>query len=866
MLSKPFKYYFVSIFIIFFILQHFYSPKKAGEEIFHKKFLPADYEMLKRTFPYYKYEIDAYNDAIEELKIIKKKSVLKKSAKNKEADLLEFVGPTNIGGRVVDIEINPQNPNIVYAAAATGGVFKSEDTGKNWYPIFDDQPCLTIGDIGIDPNNTEIIYVGTGEANGGHNNFPGTGVYKSVNGGNNWNFIGLPYTASISSVIVDPSNSQRIFVAAVGSYFYPDQNRGVYLSEDGGETWNKSLFIDDSTGAIDLVINPQNPNILFAAMWKRVRPPIYLENAHFSGKTSGIFRSIDGGINWTKLGSVNGLPNAELTNIGRIGLDISKSNPSVIYALVNDGFIITGLYKSIDNGENWIMTNNNFPESGNFSWYFGQIRINPINPEEIFVLDVPLLKSNSSGYNWDLTYGYNGPEQLHVDHHELEFHPENRNYLLSGNDGGINISEDGGLTWSERVKLPVTQFYEIGLDNQNKDRFYGGTQDNSTVRTIDGEADNWERIFIGDGFYVLVDPRDDEIIFASSQFGNLGKSYDGGQNFIPAVSGINRDDPTNWSTPVIMDPNNPDIMYYGTSRVYRSENAADSWDPVSPVLTDYESGKRLGTITSIAAAPSNSEVILAGTDDSYVWISKDYGATWENISSDLPFRWVTRVAFSPINENEIYVTFSGLKWGDPEPRIFKSNDMGKNWIDISEGLPDAPINALAIDHTNPQKLFVGNDIGVFMSNDDGATWDILDPNLPMVVVNDLKIHSLNNQLVIGTHGRGIYKFTYDNTSSVEYDIQNNFNLEQNYPNPFNSSTWIEYSIPAEVKSEKADMKNAALKVFDILGKEVTILINQKQSPGNYSVEFNADQFPSGIYYYRLSVDNYSKTKKMVLVK
>jgi photosystem II stability/assembly factor-like uncharacterized protein len=642
------------------------------------KFYPSDIELLKRTFPYFDYDKDAYKIAIDELNILKAQNLYKNNLTIDRE--LEFVGPLNIGGRIVDIEFNPKNSNIVYAAAATGGVFKSIDKGLSWFPIFDDQPTLSIGDIGVDPNNPDVIYVGTGEANGGHNNFPGLGIYKSIDAGVSWQFSGLDSSVSIGRIVVDPSNSNRVFVAAVGSYFTPNSQRGLFLSEDGGSSWEKSLFISDSTGAIDIVINPSNPKEIYTAMWERVRRPNLRSRTHLYGPSGGIFKSSDGGISWEKLGPQNGLPNPALKRIGRIGLAISKSDPSILYSIYNDGSTPYGIYKTTDSGNNWISTNNTIPGSGSFSWYFGQIRVHPENPEVIFALDVSLAKSNGSGVSWEFSYGYDGPEQLHVDHHALAFDPENPNYIISGNDGGINISYDGGVTWSPPAYLPITQFYEIGLDASNPQHYYGGTQDNNTIRTRYG-VDNWERILGGDGFYVIVDPNNSDIIYAESQFGNLAKSIDGGDSFSSALNGINESEPTNWSTPVVMDPNNSSVLYYGTHTLYRTTNAADYWEPISPKLTNYAEGFRLGTITTIAVAPSNSDVIYLGTDDGFVWVSSDYGNTWKDISEDLPLRWVTRVVVDPTDENIIYVTLSGLKWAESESKVFRSGgsryNMGK---------------------------------------------------------------------------------------------------------------------------------------------------------------------------------------------
>lgn len=894
-MKKDFIHYTVLVIIFTYSLNFIlnFDKKDYLTDINPKLKLPSEYEWIKRTFPYYQFDEKHYKNEIINFQKNKELNKLQKNQSKSNVINWEFVGPVNIGGRIVDIEFNPKEPNIVYAASATGGVFKSLNSGVDWFPIFDDQANLTIGDIGIDPVNPNILYVGTGEANGGHNNFPGIGIFKSVNSGETWMHIGLDSTASIGRIIIDYKNPQRIFVAAVGSYFTPNQQRGVYLSEDGGTTWNKSLFISDSTGAIDLVIDPINSDIIYSAMWERVRRPVLKNETHLSGPSGGIYKSIDGGKIWKKIGPLNGLPDPEIESIGRIGLTISQSNPSILYAIYNDGTQLYGIYKTTNAGETWTKINDQFSGASNFSWYFGQVRVHPLNPEIVFVLDVPLLKSSNSGTSWDFSYGYSGPAQLHVDHHALAFHPNNPNYILSGNDGGINISQDGGISWSQPVNLPVTQFYEIGLDQTNPERYYGGTQDNNTIRTLTGKNDDWESIYGGDGFYVIVDPNNPNIIYAESQFGDLGKSTNGGTNFISAMNGINSSEPTNWSTPIVMDPNNSDVLYYGTHSLYRTQNGALSWTKVSPKLTDYNLDKRIGTITTIAVASTNSDVIYVGTDDGNVWVTSDYGNSWENISSALPLRWVTRVVVDPNDEKKVYVTFSGLRWADSEAKVFKSENMGKTWQAIINGLPDSPVNAFAVDYINPEVLYLGNDLGTFISFDSGNNWNILGDGLPSVVVNDMKIHLKENYLAIGTHGRGMYKIDLNKIVDFKEDnspINNQFVLYQNYPNPFNSSTIIKYTIPQSsgilsgVKNLKDfssqsspnngapqnDNVNVTLKIYDILGREVAILVNEKQSVGdglgNYEVTWNAANRSSGVYYYQLTAGKFTLTKKLILIQ
>ena len=438
----------------------------------------------------------------------------------------------------------------------------------------------------------------------------------------------------------------------------------------------------------------------------------------------------------------------------------------------------------------------------------------------------------------------------------------NPNWVIDGNDGGINISTNAGASWGAQADIPATQFYEIGLDANNPAKLYGGTQDNGTNRTPDGGIDNWQHIFGGDGFYVIVDHSNPNIIFAESQFGNLGKSVNGGISFGNATSGINGSEPTNWSTPVVMDPNDANILYYGTDRVYRTTNSAGNWTAISDDLTDGIPGTRLGTVTTIAVAPSNSNVIYAGTDDSHVWVTTDIGTTWNDISDPLPYRWVTRVTVDPVDENIIYVTFSGLKWRDPQPHVFRSGDIGATWSDISSNLPDAPVNAFAVDNNDQSVLYLGNDVGMYVSFNTGDSWEFLGRGIPTVTVGDIKIHPTENFLVAGTHGRGMYKINLDLVTGIETQkeeiIVNDFVLAQNYPNPFNPSTSIRYTIGSQ--------QYVLLKVYDVIGNEVATLVSEEKPAGTYEVRFNASGFTSGVYFYTLRAKNYIETKKMILLR
>ena len=847
------------LFSFLYILNKKYLDSETGpvkEKSIEKKEeqkYPNDIEYIKRTFPFYKADPDAHLEALKTG--LRMRSESKSRSSDSFVPSWEFAGPSNVGGRISDLEYDPHNTDIIYAGAATGGVFKSTDGGVSFFSVFDDLAVLPIGDIAVDPVNSNIIYAGTGEANGGHNNFAGGGVYKTTNGGQSWNLSGLQNTVSIGRIVINPINPLRIYVAAAGSYFAPNPERGVYKSDDGGATWTNVLFVNDSTGAIDIAMDQINPDNLLAAMWKRTRYP---NGGSLTGATSQLHKSTDGGNTWTVLGPANGLPNSSTETVGRIGVSISVSNPNVAYALFNNTSLV-GFFKTTNGGLNWTNADpNNTLENGfsSFSWYFGNVRIHPTNPDIVYVLDFEIMRSTNSGVSWTALSNSN----IHVDNHSLAFKPGNPNTIIEGNDGGIYNTVNGGNTWTKVEQLPVTQFYEIGIDANNPLRLYGGTQDNGTNRTTTGALDDWDHIYGGDGFYVIVDHTNPDVIYAESQNGGLGKSTDGGLSFQDATSGINNTEKRNWSTPVIMDPDNNNILYYGTNKIYRTTNAAFNWTAISPDLTNGNQA-RLGTVTTIAVAPTNSNVIIAGTDDANVWITSNNGTNWTKVSTGLPYRWITRVAIDPTNENIAYATFNGLKWVDPQPHVFRTTNKGANWTDISGNLPDAPVNAFAIDPLRPEVLFVGSDVGAYVSFNSGGSWQFLGQGLPMVTVYDLKVHPTANYLVAGTHGRSMYKIDLSQVVGINENgisTADNFRLNQNYPNPFSPTTKLEFGI--------SKLGFVSLKVYDIQGKEIADLVHEIKQPGYYNIQFDGSSLSSGIYFYRLESKGHVQTKSMMLLK
>jgi len=815
---------------------------------------PAEWGWMRRTAPYWNVDAQAFQEEVGRAQSLRKASAL---GNRFALSPVAPVGPDNIGGRFSDIEWDPTDADIVYASAATGGVFKSTDGGASWMPIADALPNLNAGDLAVDPNNPSTIWLGTGEPNGGHNNFPGNGLYRSTDGGANWTFIGLGGTASIGRIVVDPTDSQRVFVAAQGSYFAPNPERGLYRTLDGGTTWQNVLSVSDSTGVTDVVIDPTNPNRMLAATWERVRRPN--GGTHLFGPTSGIWRSLNGGDTWTKLGAANGLPNPATQPTGRIGLALCGADPNVAYAVITNGNNVIGLWKSTDFGTNWINNDTDLEiqaGGGGFSWYFSQVRVSPDDCNQVYALDVTFFRSDDSGVNFTIQYaGF--PAGFHVDHHALAFHPENPAILLEGNDGGINYSTDRGESWSKIPGLPVNQFYEIGLDASNPARLYGGTQDNGTLRTTTGGVSDWTRILGGDGFYVNVDPTNPDVIYAESQFGNLFRTTNGGVNWTNVVPSGSGSDRKNWSTPVRLDPVTPSIVYYGTQRLWRSTNGGASWTAVSGDLTGWVPGAVLGTITTIGISPSNTNVVWIGTDDGRVWRGVWGGVsfTWTNVTvAPLPPRWVTRVVPHPTDPLAAWVTFSGLKWRDPESHVFATTNGGANWTDISSNLPAVPINGMTVDPANPQVLFVGTDLGAYFSNNGGGSWQYLSPELPLVTVYDLVIHPTARYLAIGTHGRSMYQLDLNAVvdASQMPVAANGVELLQNTPNPFVSSTRIAFTLPQRGR--------ARLDVYDVAGRRVRTLADGELAAGRHDLAWDGRddggrRVAAGSYRYRLELPN-----------
>jgi photosystem II stability/assembly factor-like uncharacterized protein len=711
---------------------------------------PSEWHYRQRAYPHGQIDKKAYFRAINQ-----KRAFLQHANRSNTASW-EYRGPDNIGGRITDVAVHPIDLNTIYAGAASGGLFKSTDRGESWTPILDEALSLSVGDLDVALTNPDILFVGTGEANagGGSLTYDGAGIYKSADGGASWEHCGLENSGSIGRLVIDPKNENRVFVAAMGALFANNGERGIYRTENGGQSWEQVLYVTDSTGGVDLAIHPHHTDTIYAATWERIRRPGYRQ---YGGATSGIYRSYDGGDSWEAIN--DGLPTY---GVGRIGISLCHDQPERMYAVVIDstGDLID-VYKSSNGGDHWEIAGNSGANTPGFMWWFGRVWAHPQDPDIAYLASLDLYQTDNQGSFWtDISSG------VHVDQHALYIDPNTPEYMVLGNDGGLYLSEDGGQSWSHKNSLPITQFYTCEIDYSQPDRLYGGTQDNGTVRVINGQVDGWKKIWGGDGFVAQVDPLDNTYVYVESQYGNFRRSVNGGVGFFYAVTGLGSG--RNWNTPYMLDPQNPEILYLGGREIYKTVNRAVSWQAISPQLVSAPGDNNLlyGTFTSISVSALDSDIIYGGTDNGRLWLTTDGGASWTEITGQLPDRWLTRVLASPHEEATAFVTFSGYQHNDEQPHVLKTTDFGNSWTDISTNLPPIPTNCIIQDPDNEHHLYLANDAGVYVSYTGGYHWTPLGMGLPNVIVSDLDYHPPTQTLVAATYGRSMYSLELPPTSIV----------------------------------------------------------------------------------------------------
>lgn len=812
--------------------------------VVHVKGVPADdWFERQRAFPFDEIPASAY------LKSIEHAQREMRANKPVSAPVWVLAGPTNIEGRITAIAVDPTNPMIVYAGCANGGVWKSVDFCKSWVSLFDHQNTTSIGALAIDPFTPSTLYCGTGEANSLRSYYPGTGLYKSTDAGKTWQLIGLPNSFSIGNIAINPQDPREIYVAAVGSLRHRSPQRGVYKTTDAGTTWVQSLFVADSVGAIDVAVDPQNPDRVLAAMWERMRRE---DDIKYGGAKSALYLSTNRGMSWSVV--TGGFPSNQ-AELGRISIEIAHSNPSIIYALtaLSNG-LTGGLYRSSDGGSTWSAVNPSVGSSSNYAWFNRICRVDPSDPNHLFCGGISMYASTNGGSSFISGMAY------HVDQHAVAFAPSNVRYIVIGNDGGIDFSTDGGLTWWQSQSLPITQFYAGEINPSNPYELLGGTQDNGTIRTLDGGLDTWTDIYGGDGFYCRVDYTNPMRVYASSQYGGLGYSMNGGLNFYDGTAGLDLTY-TNWMTPYVLDKNNPMVIYCGTSRMYRSTDGMASWAAISPDLSTPHV-QLLGTITTIDVSKSDPSVIYCGTDNAKVWVTTNGGTDWRRVDAGLPYRWVTRVTVHPESANICYVTLSGYKIDSTGSHIYRTTDYGTTWTSLRGNLSDAPINDVVIDPENSSSLYIATDIGVMATTDLGASWSMFGAEFPTFVpCHDLTFDESTRTLVAWTHGRSAWWIGVPSPLGVGPSttvVPERFRLEPNYPNPFNASTDLRFRVQ--------ETGWVTLKVFDVTGREVATVFNGVEEPGTYTLRWDASGNASGVYVARLTTGRSFAARKMLLLR
>ncbi|TAF99445.1 MAG: glycosyl hydrolase [Cytophagia bacterium] len=780
---------------------------------------------------------------------VKNKQILQKNSWFKKYPI-QNVGPSVMGGRVVDIEVNPTNTNEFYVAYASNGVYKTTNNGQNFVPIFDNQSRITVGDIALSTSNPSIIWVGTGENNSSRSSYAGMGVYKSENAGKTWEFCGLENTQHIGRIITHPNNEKIAFVASIGALYSKNEERGVYKTIDGGKTWKKTLFINDSTGVIDMAIHPKNPNLIWACAWERSRKSNQFKEG---GQGSGLYFSENGGENWTKV--QNELPQGSY--VGRMGIAISESNPEILYIVLdnqekikeekkekttdaNKAFTeakIKGceVYISTNTGKNWKKINQNALEGVfyTYGYYFGQIRINPSNANHIYLFGVPFLKSIDGGKTYKSIAKFS---KVHPDHHALWINPKNENHFILGNDGGAYMSYDGGKSYSHLNNTPAGQFYTVTTDNEKPYNIYGGLQDNGTFKGSSKSAPDdtkaWEMISWGDGMYVQVNPENAKIYYSGYQFGNYARSINGkSKNITPKNIPTLKTLRFNWRTPLLMSKHNADVLYMCCQAVLKSKNQGKDWEKISDDLTlDLPQGNvPFSTISAFSESPLDKNILYVGTDDGLVWVTKNGGKNWEKIIKSLPKgRWVSSLFASNTDKNTVFLSLNGYRNDEITTYIYKSTDRGENWINIKGNLPDESVNILIEDNEKSGFLYCGTDEGAYLSIDDGKNWQVLTGDFPNVATYDMCIQAREKELVLATHGRSIfvmdlkplYELTPKNLEKdiILYPIQNlkwnkDWGKQYDYEEIDEPSIKIKFFLPKNKEKVNLIIKNKDNKII-----------------------------------------------------
>lgn len=720
-----------------------------------EKLYPFESHFLAMSYPAQTFGLQSYKRAMADVRNLKEQSTTRSGSWQQQ-------GPGNIGGRINTIAINPGNPSEILLGYALGGIFKTDNGGDSWYPIFDDQEVLSLSDLTYDPNDPTIIYAATGDHNISGYPVTGDGVFKSTDGGTSWQRSGLTQAGVISEIHVATTDSDILYAASMGLPFERTDDRGLYKSVDAGASWSQVLFVNDSTGVIDIEVDPTDPDIVYAATWTRIRNN---RESTIESEQSGIFKTEDGGVSWTRL--QNGLPTGSMS---RVGLDMYDADPDIVYAiyvhnnldtLCSSGYQMEGIYRTDDAGDTWAQVptvDNGMPCTvlGGFGWYFGQIRVSPTDPDRIFVLGVDMYESTDAGTSWVRAVPSWATYAVHADKHDLVFSGDD---LILGTDGGAYRLTSESDEWQDIENIVSTQFYRVATNSFDLNS-YGGAQDNGTTGGTDEDINNWPRISGGDGFQMVFHPTDPDVWYVESQRGNIRGTDNGGSSYRSVTNGLTGT--RNWDMQYIMSSFDPDVLYTGTDRMFRGDpDAVPIWSSISGDLTDTAdlSTARTHTMSTLSESLLNPDLLFCGMSDGYVWRTLDGGISWERINGELPRRYISDIKASETDESTVYLTIQGYIDNDYSPYIYRSEDYGDTWQSINGNLPQVAINDILLRSVDgeTEEIFVGTDGGAYYSSDSGANWERLGDNMPIVPVYDLAL-SMNGDLVAGTFARGIYSF------------------------------------------------------------------------------------------------------------
>jgi photosystem II stability/assembly factor-like uncharacterized protein len=791
---------------------------------------------------------------------------LKKSASVQQLTWTAL-GPNNIGGRVRSIAFDPLNSSTLYCGSVSGGVWKSTNSGASWNVMNDAAANLVIGSLAVDPTNGNTIYAATGEGYFNLDWLTGVGVLKSTDGGTNWvvqsNFatpnpnFGYSY---INRIVIRPDQPNTVYAGMLG---------GIWKTTNGGTSWAKLNVGSVSVRCMDLVMHPTTYDIMYATFGNLSK--------------DGIYKTTDGGSTWGKL--TNGLPTA---GYYRINMAISKSAPSTLYAAFDDSAThdTYNIYKSTNDGASWSVVTKpvNLPDGGSHlgtqGWYNNCIAVHPTDPNTVLIGGINLFKTTDGGASWNMKSEWYSPSAypfVHADQHIIAYDPSNSSVVYFGNDGGMYKSTDGGETFSMiNAGLGITQFYS-GAIHPTLDIYYGGTQDNGTLKS--GTLPAWTTVFGGDGGATAVDQTTPATVFTEYVYLNIQRSSNSGASFTKSTTGI----PTNagmygWTTdrclfiaPITMDPSNSQVLVAGTFKIYRTTNSGTLWSAISSDLTgdgdgSNQNGSPLSAISAIAIAKSSSATMYVGTSGgtatSKIQVTTNTGVSWTDVTTaTLPDRYVKAIAIDPVSTSLAYAVFSGYNANTPTVpgHVFRTANRGTSWTNISGNLPDVPVNTILVDPVNTGDLLIGTDIGIFQSVDGGVTWIQQNSGLATVSVADLDYRASDGAVFAATHGRGMFKLqTLTGVTPPPGELPRETALAQNFPNPFNPTTSVKFTI--------ATRSFATLKVYDIAGREIATLFEGNAEPGEHQASWNAANAPSGVYFARLTAGGVSESRKMILVK